>query len=125
MPKDMASKRIHGSDAWCAVHQLPLASLSVGIRLTHAPRTRVAGHDEPSEACRRTDAAEGVHAMVESDDPSTGSAGVGLQPGPRVHDAAVDVHLEVHVAGGGASGRPDEPDHLTRLHVIASGYLTA
>ena len=30
MPKDMASKRIHGSDAWCAVHQLPFASLSVG-----------------------------------------------------------------------------------------------
>ena len=32
MPKDMASKRIHGSDAWCAVHQLPFASLSVGFQ---------------------------------------------------------------------------------------------
>ena len=32
MPKDKASERIHGSDAWCAVHRLPSASFSVGFQ---------------------------------------------------------------------------------------------
>ena len=32
MPKDKASERIHGSDAWCVAHRLPSASLSVGFQ---------------------------------------------------------------------------------------------
>ena len=43
------------------------------------------------------------------------SARVGLQPRPRVDDAAVDVHLEVEVVGGRAAGAADQPNELTCL----------
>src|SRR4051812_10934242 len=84
----------------------PLLSAS-GFRLTHGADTRAALAHERPEACRRT------------------SAGVGLEPRPRVDDGAVDVHLEVQVARRRAARAADEADQLTRLDALAGAHLAA